>query len=327
MTQQVLQVPYSVLEIPTVQTTIAMEKGVAKRFLFKTWGGLGDVVCAEPTLRYALKNFHDCEISLATETPELFEHLKFQRVFDLRKEKPDWEGYLCLETIKTPTSLLWAFISHCITHAVDFSSICAIRMQLPVADKEIRLPDFDIEVSPELEQAVSSAAVVVHAGKHWPSKTFPRVWWDSVIEALRGHGFLVVLIGKEVDENVGFVDVDPRGCLDLRNRTSLKEMVWLLKNSKLLLSNDSAAIHIAASGNAFIGFVASCKHPDYLMHWRQGEFGWRTKNFGLDGLWNHLSHNPAQENEVTVDKMDPALWERILPDPQKVANYYASLNL
>lgn len=301
---------------------------VAHRFLLQTWGGLGDVVCAEPTLRYALKNFKDRQISLATDTPDLFEHLKFHEVFDLRKEKPNYESYLAFETIKRPTSLFWAFLSHCLSHPVDFTSMCTFRMQLPNADKEIKLPNFEIPLSMDLERAVSTPkTIVVHAGKHWPSKTFPRVWWDSVIEALRGHGFLVVLIGKEVDENVGFVDVDPRGCLDLRNRTSLKEMVWLLKNSKMLLSNDSAAIHIAASGKAFIGFVASCKHPDYLMHWRQGEFGWMTKNFGRDGLWNHLSNDPAQQNEVKVDQIDPALWKRILPDPRTVANYYASLNL
>jgi hypothetical protein len=291
---------------------------------------LGDQVCAEPAIRFALRTFSKCKISLASKQPDLFTHLKFEEVFDTRKVLPVHENYLTFQSIVPPTHLLWEFLSHMISHCVDFPSICMFRCQLPNSEKEIQLPDYPIQNS-DVARVVNlkDRAVVIHAGRHWPSKTFPKSYWDEQIEAFKRKGFEVVLIGKEGFEvgsgNVGFVDVNPDGCIDLRNQLSMRDLIALLKNVKFLFSNDSAPIHIAASGDAFIGFVATCKHPDYITHWRKGEFGYKTKNFGRDGVWNHIDYSPAQEEEVKAEDLPAGLMEKILPNPEDVASFYANL--
>lgn len=74
--QNIIRLPFALSEIPGIKTSQAVERGVEKNLIFKTWGGLGDQICAEPTLRFALKTFKGCDISLASEHPELFAHLK-----------------------------------------------------------------------------------------------------------------------------------------------------------------------------------------------------------------------------------------------------------
>lgn len=315
--------------VPSWNVQMAVKKGVDHKMLLVTWGGLGDQVCAEPAIRWATKNFKNKEIYLASECPELFDHLNFTDVFDLRKVKVNPDNFTPFYSIVPTEHLAWDFFSHCLTQAVDYCSICMFRKQLPIADREIQLfaerPNADwanlIVDKPE-------NYVVVHAGRHWPSKTFPKVWWDSILEGIRRAGLTPILVGKDGKmlhtENTGTVDVNADGCLDLRNRTSLKELVWLLKNARILLTNDSSPIHIAAAGKAHIGFIASCKHPDYITHWRNGQWGWRMQNLGHDGIWNYIDHYPAQEDEIRVDVLPEGLMERLLPSVDEVISFVQS---
>ena len=86
--KEITHVPIPWQQIPGARVCAATERGVARNLLFHTWGGLGDQACAEPTLRYALKHFTKCDVSLVTDHPELFSHLKFKRVFHLNEEQP-----------------------------------------------------------------------------------------------------------------------------------------------------------------------------------------------------------------------------------------------
>lgn len=308
---------------PMFRVEYAIQKGVEKNLLFRTWGGIGDQICAEPTLRYALKKFPTCKISLASECPEMFAHLKFEKVYDLRKEKPNYESYLMFDTITPPdeSNMVWLFFSHMLTNCVDFPSMCALRLQLPVEDKEIHLAsDVPKEWCDEMRLKVENG-VLVHAGRHWQSKTFPKDWWNRVLAGLRNRGITPVLIGGNADDNRGTVDVDPEGCFDLRNKLSITESIWCLQRAAVLLTNDSAPLHMAASGRAYIGFVATCKHPDMITHWRKGGWQWREKNFGKGGLWEHTDFCPNQGKKVEMEYVDPKLLESWLPSPYAMSNW------
>src|SRR5690242_14105396 len=118
--------------IPSFRTTKAIEDGVERKLMFKTWGGLGDQICCEPTIRYAFDAFKTCEIYLASERPELFSHLPFKKVFDLKEGKPIWENYFVFNTITDPSHLNWEFFSHCLINCVDYPSISCFRGQIPI---------------------------------------------------------------------------------------------------------------------------------------------------------------------------------------------------
>lgn len=309
-------------EMPEFRSWWANEHGVEKNILIKTWGGLGDQICAEPTLRYALNYFKDCNVSLHSERPELFTHLNFKRVFDANQENPLWEKYFVFETIVDPDKLVWQFFSHCLVNCVDFPSLCAFRSQLPNKDKEIILRP--PEPKQWAKEWVDKKNVYIHAGRHWPSKTFPKWWWDDVLARLVEKQFIPVLIGGDSDDNRGTVDVNPYGCIDLRNKISVTDSVWLLQRAGIVLTNDSAPLHMAASGDAWIGFIATCKHPDYIMHWRKGQFGYKEENLGLGGMWELMDYLPNKKEKLLVDKVDQKVLESWLPEPGDVVRWVES---
>jgi hypothetical protein len=311
--------------IPAARSQIAIDNNVQHNLLFRTWGGLGDQICAEPTLRYVLKNFKDCFISLSSEVPKLFNHLEFRKVYNYRnKEKPNYEDYFVFETITPPddSNLVWQFFSHMITNCVDFPSLCAIRSMLPIEDKHVILKSSEEDYAKAEEfNKENPNAVYIHAGKHWQSKTFPKSWWDSVISGLISKGLKPVLIGADTDDNRTTVEVDTEGCIDLRNKLSIMESVAFLQLGKVLLTNDSSPLHMAVSHNpekpnyckTWIGFVATCKHPDHIMHWRFGKWAWRQENLGLDGIWNYVHYCPNREEKLEIENMGDLL-EKCLPD-------------
>lgn len=305
--------------IPSFRTALAIQRGAERNLMLKTWGGLGDQICAEPTLRFALETFKGCDISLASEHPYLFEHLKFKNVFDIKKDEVPYHEYFCFDTILPPSHLQWEFMSHMVVNCVDFPSLCAFRCQMPISYKPIQLSSR--EPQEEILQNISQDnAVFVHAGRHWQSKTFPKAWWDEVLFELAKGGAQPVLIGANTDDNRGTVDVDTRDCLDLRNLTSIPETIWLLQKAKVLLTNDSAPLHMAASGDAWIHFVATCKHPDYIMHWRNGQFGYKMKNHGLSGIWDVIDYAPNKSQTVEVENVGDHL-EKWLPNPVEFAQW------
>lgn len=305
--------------LQTFRTALAIERGVENNLLLRTWGGLGDQICAEPTLRFALKTFRGCKVSLASEQPELFGHLDFERVYDLRLVQPLWDKYLVFDTIVPPTHLLWEFMSHMLVNCVDFPSICAFRCQLPIAEREVILKP----KTPWSFVDDPDRSVIIHAGRHWQSKTFPKAWWDAVINGVVAKGFTPRLIGANTDDNRGTVDITTEGCIDLRNKLTVMESVALLQDAKVLITNDSAPLHMAASGNAWIGYLATCKHPDYITHWRDGQWGWRMQNLSLGGIWDILDYCPNKENKVEAENVGDHLL-KWLPEPQTVADWACS---
>lgn len=328
-----VKMPFTLEMFPAFRTAQAVQNKVEKNLMMKTWGGLGDQICAEPTLRYAFKTFKGLDISLASEKPELFSHLPFKRVFNLSEEQPLWQKYFVFDTIYPPSHLQWQFMSHMLINAVDYVTLCAFRSQLPVADKEILIKtgEESAAIVDVLQRKFEDKPViVVHPGRHWPIKTFPEDFWNSVLSELNAGGVTPVLIGAETDDNRGTVNVESSFCIDLRGKTSILETVELLQRyTDVLLTNDSSPLHMAASsspddpttGNAWIGFIATCKHPDYIQHWRKGQWAWRMQNHGLSGIWDVLDFCPNKENEIKVDQIEESMLRSWLPDPKAYARW------
>lgn len=320
-------VPYALPQFPSYRIQEAIARGARDKWCFYVWGGLGDRICSEPTIRWAHENLRYSDFAIATNDPELFDHIDCKKFKIGPKDHggtcppgnswrfDDW--YTCW-TIYPPGTLQWEFFSHCMTQAVDYVSLSCLRMQLPVAAREIKLPDF----GSHLPMWALESSVVIHPGKHWPSKTFPSDWWSRVCLEIIGRGITPILVGKRVDENVGYVDfIPPDGTVDLREKQSLSELVDLLKRTRCLISNDSSPIHIAASGDAFIGVVATCKHPDYIGHWRHGEWQWRFQNLSRTGLYDRYQVSPFTDQDITVEDIDPVFLAECLPSASSVADF------
>lgn len=109
-----------------------------------------------------------------------------------------------------------------------------------------------------LKKGISSSDVyvVVHAGGNWELKRWPAghfVRWIGLF--LEKYPMKVVLCGtnpeRALSEEIASHFTDGR-VVSLCGQTSLDLLALLLKNSRLLVSNDSGPIHLAASQNVRI---------------------------------------------------------------------------
>ncbi len=320
-----LEVAIPAFMVPSFRTDQAVKAGVERNIMLRTWGGIGDQICAEPTLRFALETFKGCTISLASERPEFFQHLKFDRVFDLKDNQPLWEKYLTFDMIRSPEDLTWEFLSHMIVNCVDYPSLCAFRCMLPVEKKRVRLAPSDADYLKvrTLVHDSFDGLIAIHAGRHWQSKTFPVEWWQEVTNHIIDCGRIPVLIGGETDDNRGTVPIvlAEEDGYDLRGKLTMMETVALLKRAPVLLTNDSAPLPMAVDSGAWIGFIATCKHPDYIMHWRKGGWAWRMQNHGKGGIWDVLDYCPNKENKVEAENVGDELLRSWLPDPKEYAQW------
>lgn len=303
--------------IPAIKYSLAKQAGI-KQIILTTWGGLGDQVCAEPALRYAFTLFKDYKISLLTSFPELFTHLPFENIF--KSGTPEAmslndDEWLILHTNHPNNCMTRDFITHNYTHCVDFSSLCAFQRQLPIKDRTIRLACDETDRVLQYGQG----RIIIHAGRHWQSKTFPAQWWNKVIKLISDNYSGVVLVGKDVDQETGTVEVlENSNVIDLRNKLTLRQLAFLLAEAKIVVTNDSAPLHMATIGDAYILFIASCKQDDHLLHWRHSYFGYKMKNLGRDGLWNHQDSCPIREEPLSIDTISNSLLNNLLPAPEEV---------
>lgn len=314
--------------LPEFRQMFAKKNGVEKKIAFVTYGGLGDVLCAEPTIRYMAEVLRESlgieSIHVVTRFPQIFAHIPHVEpivtpptgLLDL-----DVEEYHFLYCGLPEGDLQHSFFTHNNMLPVDYPALSALRTQLPLSHRFIvqKLSDtHGVEVTP--------AHVVIHAGNHWESKTFPEDYWNEIMDALAYVGLVPILIGGAPNGDPGTVDINSSGCLDLREKLTVAQSADILSKAKVVITNDSFPLHLATIGGAHIGFFATAKDPEWLMHWRQSdlskiEFGWRMKNLAHGGAYqrtftpqaggNHLSTATPEELQKWLPRVsDILVWLR-----------------
>ena len=238
-----------------------------KNIHIRVGGGLGDQIDAEPVIRYiAEKIYPGDNIRVVTDFARVFKHLpvKAMTVNELKMSK-DFTVYYEMETLPSPETPLWQFLAQTLCHTTDFVSISTIRRILPDIDKQIQL-QVDLQDLTALTDTIGimnlMKMILVHPGKGWKSKTFPDTYWQEIIDRLAEiTTHKVAVIGKYVSDEQGLVDLKcPENVLDLRNLLNLGELMALISQAEVLISNDSAPIHIAgAFDNWIVIGRASCR--------------------------------------------------------------------
>ena len=285
-----------------------------KHLCIQVNGGLGDQVCAEPALRYLINLYPNDEIIITSHWPRLFKHLSTNNVKivshgneNFRMDTPYW----IRQSLPGPNTINWMVVSHLLCHTVDYCSIALLKRTLPIMERQIQfhvnLKDYskvyDLVGTTDLKDFI-----VIHPGKHWNSKTFPVEYWQEIIDKV-SEKHPVIIIGKEelgdppdyIVGARGTVDVDPKENIDLRNKLTIGELAALLSQSKGLISNDSAPIHLAGAFDNWIYLLPSCKHPDHVLPYRNGSTLYKTKSFYKKLIIDDVESRPTQVHETSAE--------------------------
>jgi len=109
--------------------------------------------------------------------------------------------------------------------------------------------------------------VVFHMGSKDPKKELALPLWKTLLEKFQGE--LVYFTGKGERENGRIEEVISHEAQNLCDRMSFEEWVACLAGARLVVSVDSAAVHIAAAmGTPFVAFYQNVPDPDL---WRPNQ--------------------------------------------------------
>jgi lipopolysaccharide biosynthesis glycosyltransferase len=251
-------------------------------------GGLGDCVCAEPVIRNMKEDvYKDADIYVMSNHGYLYEHIE-GLIISKEREYPKEEIDAVYECYTHPSPLdkfndyaisYGNFCPHLLVHAVDWISMNTMNRMMPLKDREIKLTyqSEDLQRVLDIESDLEDL-VLIHAGMGWETKTFPLEWWQEIVDGLDAAGIRVGLIGKNVTKVNGYVPVvcPPNG-VDFRDRLPVQSTIALISKASVVVSNDSAPIHIAGAFDNHIILIPVCKEGDLLLPYRKGQQYYKAK--------------------------------------------------
>ncbi len=296
----------------------------------KVSGGLGDQAQAEPPIRYMIEKLcKGDDFVITTHWPRLFEHLNVP-VYEHGKGvfKPD-TPYITINTLPGPDTINYKIVSNLLCHTVDYVSMALMKRILLNEQKVMKFgaTDKDREVLKSLVGDTDlSQYVAIHPGRHWENKTFPKSWWDSMINELINAGLKVCVIGKTEDGDTrGLVNVDKSKCLDLTDKLPIGPLLALYERVGGLLTNDSGPMHLAGASKTWIFLVPTCKRPEHLFPYRGDDHisnEYKSMSFCKKLVLDDIGSDPLSLSPIDGSGL-PGKWDEYLPDTKEVAREIA----
>ena len=190
-------------------------------------------------------------------------------------------------------------------HEVEYNLDLAkavIDAPMPAPLPQWQLPPFEREqgeVLQLLEQhgiPSSESFIAVHPWTSNPLKQWPPTRFQALIRALSQRLPIVVIGGPE--ERVRIQEVLPSALprvAELVGRLSLRQLAALLQRARLLVSNDSGPVHLAAAVNARTVVLFGTSDP-----------ATGPRRWGPWGVGHAILHKPSM-NDITVDEVVAAV--------------------
>ena len=139
------------------------------------------------------------------------------------------------------------------THAVDWYLAVLKRLNVPVHEHFEWFPHQPEVLSQVLEKwpLRGKRWICVQPGARWTNKRWPLENFGKVIHGLGAldPNLNFIVLGGNEDQELGaqLAEVLPDRCLDLTRKTTLAEMIELLRLSKAMITNDTGPMHAAAA--------------------------------------------------------------------------------
>ncbi|HOW65427.1 MAG TPA: lipopolysaccharide heptosyltransferase II [Candidatus Paceibacterota bacterium] len=138
-------------------------------------------------------------------------------------------------------------------HAVDWYLEVLRKLQVPV-DRDfdwIPVHSAAREIVRRLGQPEKGDWIVLNPGARWTNKRWPAEYYAQLAGLLSSEkpAPRFVILGGTGDQELGdqIARANPGRCLDLTGRTTLPEMVEWIRFSRLMVTNDTGPMHVAAA--------------------------------------------------------------------------------
>ena len=151
---------------------------------------------------------------------------------------------------------------HAVTRYLKLVADLGIDVNVPL---EFPLPSGEKPLGAELPDRY----LLVHPFSRGENKSLSKECLDSMVRLL--SPIPVVLAGR------GGADFQvPEGCVNLLNKTSLTELIWLIRHARFTLSVDSGPMHIAAAITDRLLGIHNWTNPLLVGPYRPGAWVWKN---------------------------------------------------
>jgi ADP-heptose:LPS heptosyltransferase/GT2 family glycosyltransferase len=205
-----------------------------KKIVVKRGSAHGDVLLAGAMAPALRKKFPKAQITYSTDCPEVLDrNPHIDKVVEIHSER--WfDLYFDLDMVyeyRPLCNLMTAYAEAC---------------GVIVSDCKPFLHSESIEV-PE-------CYAVIHAGKTmWAGRNWSPLKFDQIATRLKNEGLSVVVVGTWSDHKTSICD------LDLRDKTTVPQLAYVVKNAKVFIGIDSFPMHVAqvfsTPGVCFFGSI------------------------------------------------------------------------
>ncbi len=125
------------------------------------------------------------------------------------------------------------------------------RLPAPLPEPHLRVSETAREAAlARLGLAAQQNAVAFCAGAEYgPAKRWPAPYFAQLAQKLAGQGNTVWLVGSSNDEAIGeqIERLAPAACINLCGRTTLDEAIDVLASARVVITNDTGLMHVAAA--------------------------------------------------------------------------------
>lgn len=125
---------------------------------------------------------------------------------------------------------------------------------LPVTSLEPKLrlfPPVKSELNEDIKKNLpdTGSYVVLVPGSAWKTKMWQWEGYHETAKYMLKKGFDVVLLGAKSDEVVNAKVSQELNVINIAGKTTIADTMYIIKNSKLVVCNDSMALHLASALN------------------------------------------------------------------------------
>ena len=270
--------------------------------------GLGDLICATPTIK-KLHDSYQRKIIVLSKMPELF------------KMNP----YVEASYKATSVDMSW-FRKNAIMHnsfylvgkkdergvemkhnMMDIRQFHAIHLGFMLGEDEMECYYWPTE---HQKNHVHKKYIVIHPVNSWPNRTWSQENWLKLCEELIKWGYVVVAVGKDSSET-GFFNIQKpvhemgNNIINLMNQTSISETWHLINKAEAVVTMDSGILHLAGTTQTPIIELGSPINPEFRRPRRKNS----KHIYVRGGCGLHCSSNMkyALEYWPTIDYVQPLI--------------------
>ncbi|NLO19028.1 MAG: glycosyltransferase family 9 protein [Ignavibacteria bacterium] len=113
------------------------------------------------------------------------------------------------------------------------------------SELELKFKEEDEFIIINLLKEIKGSPICIAPGSIWNTKRWKKEGFIELIKILKSKGFECALIGSKADLGLCNEIASQTEAFNFSGKLSLSQTVYLLKNSRLLVTNDSAPTHLA----------------------------------------------------------------------------------